>query len=222
MRKPCIIVAIHRRRRRVPPHRRHAGRVVFSLMAVKRVPAQSGPKLWLPERVVLVAAANRAAAGGAPHLAGPGRVEPRAAVRVGVVGPATAIVGGVVVVIVVVVVVMVVHVDGGVGFLVVRGKREGGLVRVDVLAANLGAVISGQAVVPLVVFEGPDTEEGGGAEEEAVEDNMLVGGLWTQGCGKLARVWGLKGHRSIQDKHGQPDDGLAQVAGVAAEVSGVV
>lgn len=49
-----------------------------------------------------------------------------------------------------------------------RRQREGRLVRVDVLlAAGLAAVVAWQAVVPLVVFEGPDAEEGRDAEEEA-------------------------------------------------------
>lgn len=51
-------------------------------------------------------------------------------------------------------------VDRGIGFLVVGGEGEGGFVGVDVLAVGAGAaiaaVVAGEAVVPLVVFEGPD------------------------------------------------------------------
>jgi hypothetical protein len=68
----------------------------------------------------------------------------------------------------VMIVVVVVHVDGRVRLLVVRRKGEGGLVWVDVLCGELRAVVARQPVVPLVVFQRPDAEESGYAEEEAI------------------------------------------------------
>jgi hypothetical protein len=142
----------------------HAARVIRRVGGLKHIPG-----LVAAERIIVVRA----------HGAGVGRVIGRrrrtrpgpGGVRVGVIRPRTAaaaaaaaaaVLGGRVVRIV-----LVVHVDGRVRLLVVRREGEGGLVRVDVLVAGRpGAVVARQAVVPLVVFERPDADEGGGAEEE--------------------------------------------------------
>jgi hypothetical protein len=137
----------------------HAARVIRRVGGLKHVPG-----LVAAERIIVVRA----------HGASVGRVIGRrrrtrpgpGGVRVGVIRPRTAaaaaVLGGRVVRIV-----LVVHVDGRVRLLVVRREGEGGLVRVDVLVAGRpGAVVARQAMVPLVVFERPDADEGGGAEEE--------------------------------------------------------
>ena len=156
MRKPRVVSKrVARRRLRIPPPGgRHAPGVVFGVVI-------KGVALLLPERVVVVAAAD-----GAAHadLAVRSR-----AVRVRIVGPCAAPDSpGAVGVVAVVVMVLVGQVDGRVGLLVVRCQREGRLVGVDVLVVELRAVVTWQAVVPLVVLEGPDAEEGCHAEEDAV------------------------------------------------------
>lgn len=171
MGKPRILERIRRRcGNRIPsPGSPHTPGVIVGVAAIEGAPAI----LVLPERVVVVAADGA----GAADLAGCAR-----AVRVRVVRVCTAADhgGGAAVgvwpVVVVEVVIMVGHVDGRVRLLVVRGQREGGLVRVDVLAVELAAVVAWQAVVPLVVFKGPDAEEGGYAEEEAVFGGAVLVG----------------------------------------------
>ncbi len=159
--KAGILEGICRCRRRIPrPRSRHPPGVILGVI-IKRIP----PGLR-PERVVVVAANSARSANVATA---------RGAVRVRIVGARTAatVVRSVemviMVVIVVVIVIVVRHVDAGIGLLVTVGRqREGGLVRVDILAAELGAVVAWQAVVPLEVFEGPDADEGRRAEQEAV------------------------------------------------------
>lgn len=65
------------------------------------------------------------------------------------------------------VVIVVIRVDGRVGLLVVWRKREGGLVRVDVLVLQLQLVVPGQPVIPLPVLDRVDADEGSDAKEEA-------------------------------------------------------
>ncbi len=160
MGKARILKRIRRCRRRIPrPRSRHPPGIILSVV-VKRIP----PGLR-PERVVVVAANSARSANVATA---------RGAVRVRIVGAraAATVVRSVqmviMVVIVVVVMIVVSHVDAGIGLLVAVGReREGSLIRIDVLAAELGAVVAWQAVVPLEVFEGPDADEGGRAEQEA-------------------------------------------------------
>lgn len=160
--KARILERICRCRRRIPrPRSRHSPGVVVGVV-VKRIPPGLRPK-----RVVVVAADGARRANLAAR---------RGAVRVRIVGAraAATVVRSVemfimvVVMVVVVVVIVVSHVDAGIGLLVAVGReREGGLVWVDVLAAELGAVVAWQAVVPLEVFEGPDADEGRRTEQEA-------------------------------------------------------
>jgi len=64
---------------------------------------------------------------------------------------------------------VIVHLHGRIRLFIVGCKRESGLVGIDVVATSvLALVVARQSVVPLVVLEGPDAEEGGYAEEEAV------------------------------------------------------
>ncbi len=72
--------------------------------------------------------------------------------------------------VVVVVIIVVSRVNRRISLLIVRRHGEGGLVRIDVLLASaLEALVAGETVVPFVVLEGVDAEEGGDAEQEARE-----------------------------------------------------
>ncbi len=158
-----ILKRIRRRRLGIPPPgRRHSPGVILGII-IKWIPS-----LLRPERVIVVAADR---AGSTNLAAAP------SAVWVRVVGAraAGAATTTIVRAIVMVVIVVVSHVDGRIRLLVVRRKRECGLVRVDVLATELGTVVTRQAVVPLVVFESPYAEECRDAEEEAARGSVSLG-----------------------------------------------
>jgi len=63
-----------------------------------------------------------------------------------------------------------VHVDGGVGFLIMGGHGEGGLIGVDVVGVGeLTVVVAGEVAVEFPVVVGKEADDDGEDPEEAVE-----------------------------------------------------
>ena len=107
-----------------------------------------------------------------------------------------------------------VHVDGGVGFLVMGRHGEGGLVRVDVGAAGeLILVVAGEVAVGPPGLVGGEAKEDADAPGKAREIGMLVL-RWFSGENQ--------GGFLLRRDDAEADDSLALTTGIAAVVGGVV
>lgn len=104
-----------------------------------------------------------------------------------------------------------IHVDGGVGLLVVGRHGEGGLVRVDVgMAGELLVVVAGERAVGAPGLVGDEAEEDGGDPGKAVGCQYL-GSRKDKACGRALRV-------DVRSHNAETDDGLALPACTTAVV----